>query len=161
MDLPFCQQANKGTVSETSVTFVSSTKEKLLPWQHNTTKKFTEISSFYKVRTIRCHILFVFINAAYSAVQCCSRGNQQTMVVRQNKGAVSLDRTRHDIKWNVCILYTDSCSNPWECVHATNVINHFESRFCQPDNLSCTIVSNKTTILYPLYTAKYSFAVPR
>ena len=87
-------------------------------------------------------------------VQCCSRGNRQTMVVRQNKGPVSLDRTRHmTFKWNVCKLYIDSCSTPWECVRATSVINHFESRFCQPDNPSCIIIPwIKTTPLYSLLT---------
>lgn len=117
MDLPFCQQANKGTLSETSVNFVSSKKEKLLPWHNTVWLKSSQrfrlfIRSLFYLRTIRCHILFVFINAAYSAVQCCSRGNRQTMVVRRNKGPVSLDRTRHmTLKWNVCILYTDSSAH--------------------------------------------------
>ena len=116
--------------------------------------------SLFSLRTIWYHILFVFINAAYSAdhphVQCCSRGNWQMMVVRQHKGPVSLGRIRHmTFKWNVCMLYIDSCSTPWECVRATNVINHLESRFCQPDNPSCLIIPpTKTTLLYSLLTQR-------
>jgi len=119
------------------------------------------------MRTVQCHILFVFVDATYSVdhphVQCCSRGNRQTIVVRQNKGPVSLDRTRHmTFKWNVCVLYIDSCNTPWEGARATNVMNHLESRYCQPDNPLYTIISSiKTTLLYSLDTAKYSFAVPR
>ena len=90
-------------------------------------------------------------------------GSDSTIVVRQNKGPVSLDRTRHmTFKWNVCVLYIDSCNTPWEGARATNVMNHLESRYCQPDNPLYTIISSiKTTLLYSLDTAKYSFAVPR